>query len=285
MLFSLYDAVLKEMDRLVAGLASYKWPSESQLLRARRVAIGILIIHSLHVSKAIAALLHVKLGNQTLILVRSQFEMAVKLSYIEKHPQKGGDFLLSDPFERYWLAKDYEIATDRFATIISDCKVVVKNNPGLVRYQRAAKRGRQSADFLAIREGLAFPSMREMILDLGWDLDLYVTVFLFGSLGAHGSINQLRQYVEGIDTPSPRFIVNEDQSGVPDYALQSINYLLGMIGAFAKWFGPSEELGITVAPLWEEHRFLAGTLFAEEANRVDQKRIRRRKKIEIPPRR
>lgn len=73
---SLYDAVLKEMDRLVAGLASYKWPSESQLLRARRVAIGILIIHSLHVSKAIAALLHVKLGNQTLILVRSQFEMA-----------------------------------------------------------------------------------------------------------------------------------------------------------------------------------------------------------------
>ena len=161
---SLYDAVLKEMDRLVAGLASYKWPSESQLLRARRVAIGILIIHSLHVSKAIAALLHVKLGNQTLILVRSQFEMAVKLSYIEKHPQKGGDFLLSDPFERYWLAKDYEIATDRFATIISDCKVVVKNNPGLVRYQRAAKRGRQSADFLAIREGLAFPSMREMIL-------------------------------------------------------------------------------------------------------------------------
>ena len=58
-----------------------------------------------------------------------------------------------------------------------------------------------------------------------------------------------------------------------------------MIGAFAKWFGPSEELGITVAPLWEEHRFLAGTLFAEEANRVDQKRIRRRKKIEIPPRR
>jgi hypothetical protein len=47
---SLYDAVLKEMDQLVAGLASYKWPSEGQLLRTQRVAIGILIIHSLYVS-------------------------------------------------------------------------------------------------------------------------------------------------------------------------------------------------------------------------------------------
>jgi hypothetical protein len=275
---SLYDAALAELEQLVGSLVEYKWPAESQLVRTQKAAVGILIIHSLHLSKAVAALLHADLGAEILMLVRAQFEMGVKLSYIEKHAQKAGDFLLSEPFERYWLAKDYQITVERLASIVADCKAVFRHNPGLVRYQRSDQSRQQRPDFLAIRQGLAFPSMREMILDLGWDLDLYVTVFLFGSLGSHGSINQLRQYVEGIDTSSPRFIIAVDQSGAPDYTLQSLGYLLGMVGAFANWFGTDEELDKRIRPIWEEHQRLVKALHGHDKVSHNQKRIKKKQR-------
>lgn len=273
---SLYDAALAELEQLVGRLPEYKWPAESQLVRTQRAAVGIIIIHGLHLSKVVAALLHANLGTQILTFVRAQFEMGVKLSYIEKHPQKAGDFLLSEPFERYWLAKDYQITVERLANIVADCRVVFRNNPGLIRHQRVGA-SRQRPDFLAIRQGLAFPPIREMILDLGWDLDLYVTVFLFGSLGSHGSINQLRQYVEAIDTSSPRFVINVDQSGVPDYTLQSLGYLLSMIGAFAKWFGANGELDKRIQPIWVEHQRLATALKSHDKAPHNQKRIKKKR--------
>ena len=84
----------------------------------QRIAIGILIIHTLQISKAILALLESAQSGSILSLVRSQFEMAVKLSFIERHPHKGEDFLLSEAFERYWLARDYAISEELLAKII-----------------------------------------------------------------------------------------------------------------------------------------------------------------------
>ncbi|HEY1656070.1 MAG TPA: DUF5677 domain-containing protein, partial [Candidatus Tumulicola sp.] len=212
---ALYDAAVKELAKLALSLETYTWPSANQIDRMQRAAIGTLIIHTLELSKAIAALLQAGLGSQILPMVRAQFEMAVKLAYIEKYPKKGGDFLLSEPFERYWLAKDYEISSARLATIVADCKAVVANNPALINYQTSKNSRPKRADFLAIRTGLSFPLVRDMVLDLQWHLDLYVMIFLFGSIDIHGSIIQLRNYIEDIHTTSPRLIIKDDAAWPP----------------------------------------------------------------------
>ena len=93
----------------------------------------------------------------------------------------------------------------------------------------------------------------------GWSFDLYVTVFLFGSLGIHGSINELRNYFDLGDSGTVNFQPEVDTSGPPDYLLQSMAYVIGFIGKIAKWF-PGASREAQVKKLYDRHKELDKTL-------------------------
>jgi hypothetical protein len=202
----------------------------------QQLVIGMLAISNYNSGKSILALYEAGQGDQTLIFVRSQFEQAAKAEYFAKHKARARDFLDLEPFERYKLTQGYKIRDALRGVIVSECKKAVKNNPRLLRHQSEKSKGAARADFLAIRQALKPPSMEQLLKTLKWDPALYVTIFLFGSLRIHGSINDLRDFFEQNADGSVTFASEQDLQGPPDYLLQSSAYLVGFIGKIAEWF-------------------------------------------------
>ncbi len=272
----------RDAEQTAAALALYKdlvveydihitWMREQTLdeskKRDQQLAIGLLAISVYNSAQAIIALYDANHGESSWVFLRSQFEQAAKAEYFAKHPARASDFLILEPFERYRLAEGYKIKKALRDRIAEECKAAVKDHPRLLRHQsgKGKAKGRARPDFLAIREALKPPDMQELLAANKWSFDLYVTIFLFGSLGIHGSINEMRNYFEQ-DTNGKmlRFKMEVDLGGAPDYLLQSANYLFGFIGKIAVWFPPGLERGAEVDGLHARQKSLWESLKAEE---------------------
>jgi hypothetical protein len=225
----------------------------------QQLAIGMLAISNYNSAKSVLALFEAGQGEQTLIFVRSQFEQAAKADYFGKHAERARNFLDLEPFERFKLTQGYKIKDSLRDKIVAECKEKVKRHPHLLRHQGKTSKRKVKPDFLAIREALKLPSMEVMLKKLKWDSGLYVTIFLFGSLRVHGSINDLRNYLQRRKDGSVTFAPEQDLRGVPDYLLQSMAYPFGFIGKIAEWF-PGAGRESEVLALRERHTSLAKEL-------------------------
>jgi hypothetical protein len=227
--------------------------------RDQQLCIGLLASSVYNSAKAVMALYEGGFGEASLIFVRSQFEQAAKAEYFSSRPGRVRDFLDSEPFERYKLTQGYDVKESLRTQIVADCKEAVKRNPHLLRHQSKAGKGMPRADFLAIREALKPPDIQDLLRANKWDFDLYVTIFLFGSLWIHGSINELRKYVDEYPDGSVGFAPEQELRGPPDYLMQSANYVLGFIGRLSKWF-PGLDRDAEVRALYERHQNLWGEM-------------------------
>lgn len=234
--------------------------------RDQQLTIGLLAISVYNSAKAIISLYDGGQGDASLIFVRSQLEQAAKAEYFATRPQRARDFLDLEPFERYKLAEKYKVKESLRATIVSECKNAVKRNPKLLLHQSKTTKGSSRADFLAIREALNPPDMQGLLEANKWSFDLYVTVFQFGSLGIHGSINELRNYFDVDDNGTISFQPEVDLAGPPDYLLQSMAYVLGFIGKIAVWF-PGFNRDQEVRELYDRHKALDAKLKTLTYNR------------------
>ena len=272
----------RDAEQTAAALALYKdlvveydihitWMREQTLdeskKRDQQLAIGLLAISVYNSAQAIIALYDANHGESSWVFLRSQFEQAESRILREASgPRKR----FSNPraiLGRYRLAEGYKIKKALRDRIAEECKAAVKDHPRLLRHQsgKGKAKGRARPDFLAIREALKPPDMQELLAANKWSFDLYVTIFLFGSLGIHGSINEMRNYFEQ-DTNGKmlRFKMEVDLGGAPDYLLQSANYLFGFIGKIAVWFPPGLERGAEVDGLHARQKSLWESLKAEE---------------------
>jgi hypothetical protein len=228
----------------------------------QQVAIGLLAVSVYNSAKAIIALYDGQQGESSWIFLRSQFEQAAKAEYFVNHPKRASDFLILEPFERYKLAEGYdEIKKSLRDQIVNDCKAMVKAHPRLLKHQRG--KGKSKPDFLAIREALKLPDMQALLVANKWPFELYVTIFLFGSLNVHGSINEMRNYIDQDKDGKVRFQTELDLTGAPDYLLQSANYLFGFIGKIVTLFPPGLERGAEVKVLCDRQKSFWESLKAE----------------------
>lgn len=67
------------------------------------------------------------------LLLRSQFEAAVKAEYLSRQPVRAIDFFDSEPFERWALAREYPIDSESANQIEASCLEVVRRRPNLLQ--------------------------------------------------------------------------------------------------------------------------------------------------------
>ncbi len=258
----LYAELVREYGLHLDWMRRQEVPESER--RDQQLAIGLLAISVYTSAKAVVALYDGHQGDASLIFVRSQLEQAAKAEYFATRPHRARDFLDLEPFERYKLTEGYKLKEELRATIVAECKEAVRRSPRLLLHQSKPPKGKPRADFLAIREALKPPDMKGLLEANKWNFDLYVTVFLFGSLGIHGSINELRNYFDLDDRGTVRFQPEVDMGGPPDYLLQSMAYVIGFIGKIGAWF-PGGNREAEVKALYDRHKALDAKLKALDA--------------------
>jgi len=208
--------------------------------------------------------------------IRPMIECGLRAQYLMINPNKANDYIDSDPFERWHMAKNYSKRRGRRQKLWPDCIKVLLKRPelvggrdavqALIENEKAILKGKVRSRFDEVLAKLRFPEpftmLREMHKhDHNWNDDLYAVIGGLGHQAIHASIIFLTDAIrDSISSDYMVFDFSLKSDAIPEYLLQSAVYPIGMCERLDALFVVPQAMNEHTAKIHAQHTYLTNRL-------------------------